>query len=274
MSIDPYAILEIQRGFTLEELKDQYKKKVYHHHPDKNPNIASTPLFQILTAAYKMLIVEYNQRSSDKQFHELKSTFETEKHGSNRMNTELLSARPIMAAGINMNGRDFNIERFNDVFGKTRIEDVYTSSGYKQWLTKEDISDEKDRTLIRYKEPVSASGSSAAHFFELGKDSIADWSGDNTNKKDLHFMDCRVAYTTSKLVDENTVKKKKDYKSVEELEKDRSSIAYVMSEKDMRAVEKKKLKEARNEKKRLESLANYDQQIQEKHMIGNKLLLG
>lgn len=257
-SFDPYTILNIKKGFTIEELKEQYKKMVYLHHPDKNPNVANTPVFQILTAAYKILLTEHKQKSSDKQHFELKNSFTNNNNNVNYQNIDI---------------RSFNIEKFNDVFGKTRIDDVYTSSGYNQWFQKEDISDEKDRSLVKYKEPLSACGSSAAKFYELGKDNISDWSGDNTNKKELHFMDCRVAYTTKKLVDENVVDKKKEYKNVEELENDRSNIQYT-SEEAIRYMKRKKKKEEAAEKKRIEALSNYDRIIEQKHLTSNKLMLG
>lgn len=269
IDIDPYKILDIDKHtpFSLEQLKTQYKKMVFKYHPDKNPNVASTPLFQILTGAYKTLLNEYQMRQVDRSFQELKNT------SQDYMKTQ---PRTVNEADDYDDGgsRRFNIKKFNDIFTKTKVDDVYSTTGYQDWFTKADISKEKDMSLIKHREPMSAFGSFAPGFFEFGKETVSDWSGENTKRKDLHFMDCKVAYTTQKLVDESVVKQRKQYKSVQDLEKERSKISYSLSEKEERYQKKLQVKQEREEEKRKKAQENYDRVAQEKHLLSTRLLLG
>ena len=86
-------------------------------------------------------------------------------------------------------------------------------------------------------------------------------------------MDCKVAYSTNKLVDESVVKKRKDYNSVDDLKKDRSQITYDLSDAQKRKIELKMLKEAEKEKRRKDELRRYEEEINEKHKLYNKLMI-
>lgn len=284
IDIDPYQILEIDKKspFTLDQLKAQYKKMVFKYHPDKNPNVASTPLFQILTSAYKTLLKDYELRRVDRPFHELKNASQDfMKTQPKTVNVNLNSRQDNYESvddsdeyDYNEGSKRFNIKKFNDVFTKTKVDDVYNASGYQDWFTKADVSKEKDMSLVKYREPMSAFGSFAPGFFEFGKENVSDWSGENTKRKDLHFMDCKVAYSTQKLVDESVVKQRKLYKNVEDLEKDRSKISYTMSEKEEKYQKKLQLKQEREEEKRQKAQEKYDRIAHEKHLLSNRLLLG
>ena len=120
--------------------------------------------------------------------------------------------------------------------------------------------------------PISAAVG-ARDCFELGQTNIDDWSGENLTAKTLHFMDCKVAYSTNKLVDESVVKKRKDYNSVDDLKKDRSQISYDLSDAQKRKIELKMLKEAEKEKRRKDELRRYEEEINEKHKLYNKLMI-
>jgi len=263
-NIDPYKVLELPKIFTLADLKKNYKRLVYKYHPDHTVNIATTPAFQLLTACYKTLLKEYEARQSDKQHHDLKSA-STSYYREEKpfMNVDLTSVAK----------HGFNIDKFNTIFSKTKINDIYHEAGYKDWFSQSNLPKEKDRSLIKYKEPVAAVVG-GADYYELGKNSATDWSGENINARSLHYTDCKTAFYSEKIVDPSVVKKRKEYKNVEELKNDRENISYKMTEKQLQALEKKKAKEEAVEKKRSEALAKYDKIAEQRHNLSNKLMLG
>ena len=87
-------------------------------------------------------------------------------------------------------------------------------------------------------------------------------------------MDVKIAHTTSRIVDPRTVDKRKDYRSVEDLENDRSRISYHMSDKERTLYEKKQLLEKLREEKRKEALMKSDQQAIEQFDKLHRLMLG
>jgi DnaJ-domain-containing protein 1 len=52
---DPYSILEIAFGASLEEIKKAYRKLAMKWHPDKNQGVDTTEKMQKITAAYTIL---------------------------------------------------------------------------------------------------------------------------------------------------------------------------------------------------------------------------
>ena len=64
-NINPYDILGIHKNFTIEELKDKYKRVAKKTHPDKG---GSEELFRLVTLCYKKLYEEYKLKQIDKQF--------------------------------------------------------------------------------------------------------------------------------------------------------------------------------------------------------------
>jgi curved DNA-binding protein CbpA len=69
--MDPYKVLNIPKNFTLEQLREQYKKMALQVHPDKG---GSAELFEIVTSCYKKLL-RHQERKIEKDFMELKKEF-------------------------------------------------------------------------------------------------------------------------------------------------------------------------------------------------------
>ena len=57
--IDPYKILEVSKNFTLDELKQQYKKIAIRVHPDKG---GSEYMFNMVTDCFKKLMRGFKRR--------------------------------------------------------------------------------------------------------------------------------------------------------------------------------------------------------------------
>jgi len=69
--MDPYKILNVPKNFTLEQLREQYKKIALQVHPDKG---GSNELFQLVTQCYKKLL-KHQERRIERDFMELKNEF-------------------------------------------------------------------------------------------------------------------------------------------------------------------------------------------------------
>ena len=67
---NPYKILEIDKEYTPESLKEKYKEMAMKHHPDRG---GDTEVFQEITKSYIYLLKKYKENMPDKQI------FDTEK---------------------------------------------------------------------------------------------------------------------------------------------------------------------------------------------------
>ena len=288
--MDPYEILGLQKNvnFTLEELKDKYKAIAIKVHPDKG---GSEQLFLLVTNCYKKLVEEYYRRVSDKDYLTLKAEFKkvqaAKSTGSSRGGQGSVQTR---SAG------KFDLDRFNQVFSENKLENAY-DKGYESWMSDKQIEDlpkpkgsfnldkfnsefseknidKKNKYIVKYKEPEPLMASKKISFTELGEVDVDDFSGDNISKKNLNYMDYKVAHTTSKIVDPKLIKSVKSFKNVEELERHRGSIKYDMDEKTMREYQKKKELEEFKEMKRKIALESQEKHIKDHYDKVNMLFLG
>jgi len=88
-NLNPYEILGIHKNFTLDELKDKYKRVAKKAHPDRG---GSEELFTLVSLCYKKLHEEYKLKQIDKQFSDLKSSFQeftTNQQSHQKQNTQL-----------------------------------------------------------------------------------------------------------------------------------------------------------------------------------------
>lgn len=293
--MDPYEILELPRDFTLEQLKEHYKHIALKVHPDKG---GSEYLFKLVTTAYKKLLQEFDAKRPDKPFHQLRK----ECRSHNEMHTSQKQAKQSTTSSSSAfaSGSSFNIDRFNQVFDENRIDDE-TDVGYGTWMAKsmgnrEEVSipnvlgkftqdgfnkcfDSQSVTtskrLIRYKEPEPVQISKKdIGYAELGVTKIGDFSGDNMDKKSLHYMDYRLAHTTNMLVDQKSVKQRETFKTIEDVQRDRTNVTYEMTPQEKKQYEKKREKERRHEERRALAQSEKDKLISKQFEKLNKLMLG
>lgn len=65
---DPFSILELKPGASLEEIKDQYHKLAKQYHPDKNPSAELEEKFKRITTAYQLLIRKKDENPTSSLF--------------------------------------------------------------------------------------------------------------------------------------------------------------------------------------------------------------
>ena len=74
-NIDSLRLFQLQKNYTLDELKVAYKKLSMKTHPDKTGGNAEQ--FQLVTKCYMSLLEKYKNRETDKNFNDLRSEFKT-----------------------------------------------------------------------------------------------------------------------------------------------------------------------------------------------------
>lgn len=285
--IDPYKILGVSRNFTLEELKESFKKNALRFHPDIKKT-GNEEIFKLVVHSYKKLLEIYETQKGDKQYGELKAEF---KKTINNTHTDY-NFNPIEV------NSQFNVNKFNQMFDDNRLEDV-NDTGYKDWLENNpDKSEEssikynkkftnkafnehfdenvnnksQNKHLIKYREPEAICSIKKMNFTNLGEDDIDDFSAENKSLKNLNFMDLKLAYTTSRIIDPSTVDPRKEYTSVDQLKKDRSKVRYEMNPDERNYNSQKIHLERIKEQKRLENLLRHDQRISDHFSKINYLL--
>lgn len=285
-NIDPYKILGVPKNFTSEQLRDAYKKMALQVHPDKG---GTEYLFKLVTLCYRNLAKEYKKKQSDKQYNELKYEF-----------VKTQQTNEPKRQNINIDySKSFNIEKFNNLFDQNKIESV-TDTGYGDFLKNTKDKEQKNifgdkftsetfnkyfdkqasknkevnKFVVKYTDPEPLSSSKKIAFTELGVDTIDDFSGDNTSRKHLNYMDLKLAHTTNRIVDPSTIDPRKQYRNIEELETDRGQVSYTQNEKERLHYEKLKHKEEIVEKRRIENLLKIDNLTAQQFERIHKLLLG
>jgi hypothetical protein len=303
--IDPLKVLNLPQNFNKEMLRDAYKKMALKSHPDKG---GSEYLFKIVTQCYKYLSAEIKKREADKQFYELKEQFQksierddqgkssrTPRKGSS--STRERSKQQEAEAVNNMfyNGSRFDQEKFNRYFENNKLGDEVYETGYKEWMEKHEVKEApkfrgsfnstgfnnhferhaqaaKDhKQLIKYQEPEALVAVKRLGFTELGQDSIDDFSGENKSMRHLNYMDYKIAHTTSRIVDPNTVNRQ-DFRNIQELERARENVSYQMTEQELvEMMKRQKLQEKLEEKRQVTQQA-YDRRVEQHYERLNGLL--
>lgn len=193
------------------------------------------------------------------------------------------------------NGSRFDQDKFNRYFENNKLEDEVYEAGYKEWMEKHEVKEApkfrgsfnstgfnnhferhaqvaKDhKQLIKYQEPEALVAVKRLGFTELGQDSIDDFSGENKSMRHLNYMDYKIAHTTSRIVDPNTVKRQ-DFRNIQELERARENVSYQMTEQELvEMMKRQKLQEKLEEKRQVTQQA-YDRRVEQHYERLNGLL--
>ena len=288
--INPYEILGIHKNFTLEELKDKYKRVAKKVHPDRG---GSEQLFNLVTLSYKKLYEEYKLKKINKQFNELKTDFSNYTDMQN--NTQQRNSQFHHNHQNNYtNTSDFR-KVFNDIYDNNKVHNAY-DNGYGDMMlsssgSREDINIAKkinnmkqfnetfeseplnkyNKKLIVYKEPEALpSSSKSLKYTELGVDKVKDFS---TSTNNLDCSDYRKAHSMNRLADHSLMNNRRTFGNINDIEADRANISYTMSDEDLRKDAIRKKKERIREYRRQEKQRQMDQLAKEKFEKVSKLLL-
>ena len=191
-----------------------------------------------------------------------------------------------------MNGKNFNVQKFNQVFQDNRIEDT-SQEGYNNWLNNNKFNSDdiaRDSSLNsgnfndRFNHLVKPSkelqvyqlpqelNSRTANVQELGVDKVDNYSGESsTGSNSIKYTDLKEAHTTSRLVDPNT--KYTSYKNVGEVKAARSNMAD-MTQQEREMIERLEFDQKRQQQQREENQRRMDRMFNDHHNKMNQIFLG
>jgi len=294
--LDPYEVLNVNKNFTWEELKDAYKQTAFLTHPDKEGG--NEIIFNFVTKCFKKLARDFTLRQ-EKTHLDLKSQA-NEYYKKDDDFEKLLP--PI-------EGENFN-ERFNRTFNMCRLENEEFDYGYGNLMAKsmtnpkqrEDINIDKlnelneskkfdntnfnkifdkhnkidKRDIVKYKEPEPMVLANKMMYTELGGKRPDDYSSsvEKESRNNLVYTDYKKAFETTRLVDQESLKKFKEYNSLDEYQLYRESkFKKPLSDKEKKYLEEKKLKEEKAEQERLIRLENENMRIKLNNEKANRLFI-
>jgi hypothetical protein len=308
--INPLKVLNLPDNFNKEMLRDAYKKMALKSHPDKGGSEylfkIVTQCYKYLSAELKkreadkqfyQLKQEF-QKSIENDDNQSESSRSSRKGSSSTSSSTKERSKHREAEAVNnmfYNGSRFDQDKFNRYFENNKLGDEVYETGYKEWMEKHEVKEApkfrgsfnstgfnnhferhaqvaKDhKQLIKYQEPEALVAVKRLGFTELGQDSIDDFSGENKSMRHLNYMDYKIAHTTSRIVDPNTVKRH-DFKNIQDLERARENVSYQMTEQELvEMMKRQKLKESMEEKQQATQQA-YDRRVEQHYERLNGLL--
>lgn len=289
--LDPYEVLEIRKNYTWEELKDAYKYTALLTHPDKPGG--NEIVFNFVTDCFKQLAYEYKARQSDKTFIDLKK--QVEEYYSNEENTKQPNA-PIDKENFN--------EKFNRTFEMCRLDNEEVDFGYGDLMEKstgkrEDYSQENlfksqkfnnqsfnsifnkhvpapTKEVVKYKEPEPMVLAKKMDYTEIGGKRPDDYSSsvEKQSKNSLVYTDYKKAYSNTRLVNEEILKKQKEFRTIDEYQAYRDTkMKKGLTEKEKKLMERRKLQEEKEEQERLERVQQENIRIKLNNDRASRLFL-
>ena len=299
--LDHYEVLEIPKNFTWDQLKTAYRSTALLTHPDKEGG--NRLIFNFVTDCFKTLAEEYKSREANKSFIELKKqskeyydNLTNDNDNDNNYNEEKVIG--------NITGSSFN-EKFNKKFEMCKIDNDENDFGYGDMMTdssndRDDLPDPKNlfdkkkfdnssfnkifikhtlppppSQLIKYKDPEPLVLAKTMNYTEIGGKRPDDYSSsvEKSSKNNLMYTDYKIAYTNTRLVDDESFSIK-NFKNVEEYQAYRNSkYKKVLTEKEKKYFELKKLKEEKEEYERQERIKQNDLKIKLNNEKASRLFL-
>jgi curved DNA-binding protein CbpA len=252
MNVNPYQLLNVNKNYTINELRTNFKDLAFKYHPDKG---GSEELFNTLIYCYKKLYKDLKAKENDKQFHQLKNEFKNNTPSS---------------YVYHKNEEDFN-HKFNKLFDENRMKDPIIDKGYTEEMV-DKMMKSKNKDLVKYVEPKAYQLQKSLNYIELGCDTMDDYSGLNEGKN-LHYTDYLKAHTTTEIINPKNVKEREAYKNLDDIKIKREKADFTLTDEEKYYYEQLKNEEELNEMNRMEKLNKLDNMWGEHYNKVNKLLL-
>lgn len=260
--VQPLKMFKLENDFTEEELKTNYKLLARKYHPDRAEG--NKEKFMIIQKAYERLLEDLKMRAPEKDFNSLK----------NESRDFIENTMPSM----NLEGAQgkFDRTKFNQIYEENRTNKA-EDDGYGDWIKNNEVADgdvPRDprlaggfnltnfnsafdtgvknpiKKIVKYTMPQAQFSDAGVDSTELGVDKIDNFGGKG-------YSDYREAHTTSRLIPDEAEVNRKEYKSVQNLEADRSNMVPLSMEEIRSLKAEERLKETA-ELRRQENVSIFD----------------
>jgi len=300
-NIDALKVFQLNATYTLDELKQAYKKMAMKTHPDKPGGNADQ--FQLITKCYMSLLEKYKNRESDRQFSDLKKgsqSYLEDQQQSRVVNKQMVSGT--------VDKDKFDVKLFNKIYEQNKLWES-SDDGYGSWFSSNDTDEPPaevfgkkfnlnvfNSTFEDYKEKLTAQSGAIQEYrdpqelvscgtgftdIDIYARKIDDFSkpspisgAGGSKGRDLGYTDLKTAYTArGAFIDPNKVEYK-TYNSVDELKRDRGNIRFDMTPEQMREYEMKKYREEEEEERRRDLIRQRDSMISNTYGKIHEKMLG
>jgi hypothetical protein len=303
-NINSLDIMGLSPNYNENELKTAYKRLAIQYHPDrpggnKDKFQLVTKCYMSLMEKLNSMKTEAhgysdlkggfskyinnNCGTEDRMREQMQSMFVSKKSsgGSDRVDNKFLDPK----------SQSFNSTLFNKLYEENKLWDP-NDDGYDDWFrngpdTEEDkpelfgdkfninifnttfnnhkSKNQDSNAIVKYNEPTELV-SAMTSFTEIDNTKpVEDFSKPIDSPGSLQYTDLKKAYTGGcKFINPEDIDPRKEYKSIEELQKDRSNINYNMTPQERAIYEAKKLAQEEEEYRRRERLRQLDT-IQSEH---------
>lgn len=281
---NPFKILEISYNASEGDIKKAYHKMALKYHPDKggDPN-----KFRVITQSYLYLLEKFKEAKDSGRSHgdlrnEAKNFFESQQ--------EQLKQRKINPVHFDKDKMD--LDKFNKMFEENRLTSIYDKGYGGTWedepkIEKDNIfsddfnldvfnatfnkkKDIKNNQIIEYKAP-QALVSSNLPFEEIGRDEINDFSSGFNDK--TQFTDYKAAYTKLNTLEYDEKYKRKDFKNLDDLKRERDNIKYELSPEEKKRLEMEKYEEEQRDQKRMMNVMAENRLLEEHFQRMNQMFI-
>lgn len=275
---DALDVFSLAADFDMDALKRSYKAVALRVHPDRGGN---AELFRTVNECFRVLCLEHNSRSGGAMHDQLKRDFDAD-------------IRTYDSTG--RRDAEFNIEQFNSVFQRTRIDDGVRDAGYGDWLQsdsglpsakkqpklnpnagadafnrafEQSVPPPKDAQTAIVVRPADAACGSSLWLTELGVDSVEDYTSGGA-------FDCRIAHSTQRLADPSA-RGMSGHRAMtpEQIEAQRSAdLGRGLSFRESEALRREDEREARLDAARREREMSKHGRFAAAHAEANRMFLG
>jgi curved DNA-binding protein CbpA len=282
---NPFDIL----GLTIEDTNEQtvkksYRKMALRHHPDKG---GDEKKFRVITQAYLYLMQKLKEASSNSNHTDMKQQAEE----------YFNQIKPGSQQPVVVEDGKLNLEQFNKVFEENKLQSAYDKGyGGDNWgeddeeviengkifsdnfnldvfnKTFSDVKSKKvkNNQVIEYKRPEALVSSNLA-FEEIGVDEINDFSSGLNSK--TGYTDFKKAYTKGAVLEYDEKFKRKDYRNMDELQRERDNISYNLSPEEAELEKRMKFEQELEEKRRVKNQISQDRMLEQHHKRVNQLFI-
>lgn len=282
-STDSLKVFGLGPNYNLEELKVAYKRLAMETHPDRQGG--NTERFQLVTKCYMSLLERLKEKTAEfanaKANEQRMKTCEASMDLYRTTYSGFKGGAAATLGKINPDPKSFNRELFNKLYEQNKLWDP-NDDGYDDWLRKGDVEESSrappvfsksfnlsvfNSTFEDWKEQQAASLAANGQLvcadqpMELiktgvgystldGSKPISDFTK-SMDQPGLQYTDLKFAYSGGcGFINPRDVDKRTEYRSIDELERERSRITYTMSPDDMEREEAKARMLAQDEEQR------------------------
>lgn len=309
---DSLKVFGLGPNYNLEELKVAYKRLAMETHPDRPSG--NTERFQLITKCYMSLLERLkektagsdNQRANEQRMAAAAAGMRDESTDLYRTGNKGFKGGAAAVPGkLDPNPKSFNRELFNKLYEQNKLWDP-NDDGYDDWLRKGDV-DESSRAppvfsksfnlsvfnstfedwkeqqaaalaangqIVRADQPMELIKTGVGYSTLDGGQTITDFTK-SMDQPGLQYTDLKLAYAGGcGVINPRDVERRAEYRSIDELERERSRISYQMSPEDMAREEAKARMLAQEEEQRRVRMREHAELVQNHYTNTHQSVLG